>query len=260
MRHALRISYRGTDLAGWQRQDNAPTVQEHVERALTRLAGSTVSVVGSGRTDAGVHARAQVAHVDLESPLPCKALVLGTNTLLPDTIRVLSAARMPGDFHARFSAVGKRYVYRWSTEPVVSPLEALLRAALDARADLDLMAEATRVFVGRRDFAAFANAGGAHTTSVREVTRCELVRDGSHLELIVEGEGFLKGMVRSIAGTLVEVSVGRMALDDLAELFEGGERSQAGPTAPARGLCLERVFYPPELEALDVFPVGAAWS
>ena len=263
MRHALRISYRGSDLAGWQRQDNAPTVQEHVEQALARLTETSSSVVGSGRTDAGVHARAQIAHVDLSSPLPCKALVLGTNTFLPESIRVLAAARMAADFHARFSVTGKRYVYRWSTQRVVSPLDALFCAPLDARADLELMTETARQFVGRHDFAAFANAGGAHTTSVRTVSRCEVVAScsgsGSFVELVVEGEGFLKGMVRSMAGTLVEVAMGRLTATQLVELLEEGERSQAGPTAPARGLCLDRVFYPPEIVGTDVYPEGSSW-
>ena len=264
MRYALCISYRGTDWAGWQRQDNAPTVQEAVETALEQVVGSSTTVVGSGRTDAGVHARAQVAHVDLSigrpQPLPCKALVLGTNTHLPETVRVLSAARMPADFHARYSAVGKRYVYRLSTQRVLSPLDALFRAQLDSRADLEIMTAAADVFVGRHDFAAFANAGGSHASPVREVTRCELIRRGSLVDVIVEGEGFLKGMARSMVGTLIEVGLGRLSQERLAELLEGGPRSQAGPTAAAHGLCLERVFYPADLEASDVFPPGASWS
>jgi tRNA pseudouridine38-40 synthase len=240
----MDIAYRGTAYAGWQRQENALTVQEVVEGALTTLAGHPVTVAAASRTDAGVHARGQVAHADLRSDLPPRALVHGTIPLLADDVRIVAAAPCAAEFHARFDARGKEYRYRLVRADVLSPLDALFAARADPALDLAAMREATAAVVGRHDLSAFALAGGAHTDPHRTMQRAEWTEQGAVLELCIAGDGFLRGMVRGLVGTLIEVGLGRRRAGDLAALLESGRtRGAAGPTAPPAGLCLERVFY-----------------
>ncbi len=244
----LIVSYRGAAYAGWQRQANALSVQEVLERALGELLGRPVRLFGASRTDAGVHARGQAAHLDLASPLPPAALVHGTNRRLPEDVRVLAADRMPAGFHARKHAAAKVYSYRLSRERVLSPLDAPFAVRVDPRIDLARLAAATAHLPGRHDFSAFAAAGGSHRQPVRRILAAEWSAAGPELRFTIEGEGFLRGMVRALVGTLVDVGLGRRSPEELAALLAGGPRHAAGPTAPARGLVLERVIYP------------AAWS
>lgn len=239
----MTLAYRGGAYAGWQRQANALTVQEVVEGALARLAGHAVTVAGASRTDAGVHARGQVAHTDLRDDLPPRALTHGTLPLLPDDVRIVAAAVCPPEFHARFDARHKEYRYRLVRCAVLSPLDSLFAARADPALDLDAMRRATGALPGRHDFSAFALAGGAHTDPVRTLDRAEWLEQGDRLELRLVGDGFLRGMVRGLVGTLVEVGLGRRRAEDFAALLDGGPRGAAGPTAPPEGLCLERVLY-----------------
>jgi tRNA pseudouridine38-40 synthase len=243
MVYRLTLSYRGTEYAGWQRQPNALTVQEVVENALARLLGHELTIVGAGRTDAGVHARGQVAHLSSDRELELGALVHGVNHHLPADVRVLEAAVASDDFHARKSATGKEYSYRLIRVPVVSPLDAPFVVRLTSPVDAAAMRTATAALVGRHDFTAFALAGGAHSQAVRTVLSAQWRERGLTLELRIVGDGFLRGMVRSIVGTLIEVGQGRRRPEDVERLLGGEPRSEAGPTAPARGLVLERVFY-----------------
>jgi len=243
MVYRLTLSYRGTAYAGWQRQPNALTVQEVVETALARIVGDQLSVTGAGRTDAGVHARGQVAHLRSEVELDSRALVHGVNHHLPEDVRVMAASEARADFHARKSATAKEYRYRITRVPVVSPLEAPFVVRVDRDLDLGTMRAATALLPGRHDFTAFALAGGAHNQPVRTVTSAEWHERGPELELRIAGDGFLRGMVRSIVGTLIEVGRGRREAEDVRRLLDGAPRSEAGPTAPARGLVLQRVDY-----------------
>ena len=243
-RYRLTIAYRGTAYAGWQRQANALTVQEVVENAVARLTGHPVAVAGASRTDAGVHARAQVAHVDLRHELPSRALVHGTLPWLPDDVRILAAERCGPEFHARFDATAKEYRYRLVCREVLSPLENWCAARAEPGIDLEALRAATRALPGRHDFSAFALAGGAHTDALRTLFAAEWSAEDERLELRIVGDGFLRGMVRSLVGTLLEVGAGRRRSDEFAALLASGRaRGDAGPTAPAAGLCLERVFY-----------------
>jgi len=243
MVYRLTLSYRGTEYAGWQRQPNALAVQEVVERAISRLLGEELSVVGAGRTDAGVHARGQVAHLGASHEVESRALVQGVNHFLPPDVRVLAASPAAEDFHARKSAVSKEYSYRLTRVPVVSPLDAPFVVRVASEIDLAAMRTATLALVGRHDFTAFALAGGAHSQPVRTVLAAEWTESGPELVLRIVGDGFLRGMVRSIAGTLIEIGRGRRPVADTERLLGGLPRSEAGPTAPARGLVLERVDY-----------------
>jgi len=247
----LTLSYRGTSYAGWQRQNNATTVQQVVERALSDLLAQPVHVVGASRTDAGVHARGQVAHLELPIDFPARGLVHGANQRLPEDIRVMAAERMREGFHARKHAAFKLYSFRFVQGPVLSPLDALFVVHLPGVVDLAAMRRAAEHLVGEHDFTAFALSGGSHTQPVRRIDEAGWQRDsGGVLEFRVVGNGFLRGMVRSIVGTLLEVGRGQRSIDDIQRLLDGRPRSEAGPTAPARGLTLERVGYPLEWKPL----------
>lgn len=250
MRYRLRIAYVGTSYAGWQRQDNALAVQQVVEEALARIVGRSIAVYGAGRTDAGVHARGQVAHltVDAESP-PAetrRALVHGTNRHLPAAIRVLDAASVEDDFHARKSATLKVYRYRLCRARVIDPFRAPFVVPAPVDLDLEAMKSAASLLPGRHDFSAFAKSGGSHGQPVRTIHDAAWQEAGDELSFRVAGDGFLRGMVRALVGTTLEIGRRRRSVDDFAMLLGGGPRANAGPNAPARGLCLERVEYGPQ--------------
>ncbi|RMH22475.1 MAG: tRNA pseudouridine(38-40) synthase TruA [Acidobacteria bacterium] len=251
MVYRLILAYRGTRYAGWQRQANALAVQEVVETALADLLGTAPTLHAAGRTDAGVHARGQVAHFVPPRPFPLRGLVHGGNHRLPDDVRILSAARMAEGFHARKSALGKVYLYRLHRGPVVSPLDADQLAAAPRRLDLEAMRRALRYLPGRHDFSAFALAGGSHRQARRRIYAATLDPAGRELRLRIAGDGFLRGMVRSLAGTLIEVGAGRRPPSSFRELLGGAPRAAAGPTAPACGLVLEQVFYGPRWQPLE---------
>lgn len=251
MVYRLTISYRGTAYAGWQRQANALAVQQVVEEALEDLVGTPVRIVGASRTDAGVHARGQSTHLVLPRPFPLGGLVHGTNFRLPEDVRILTAEAMPTGFHARGTALGKEYRYRLYRARVVTPLEAPFVMAVPANLDLDAMRRALRVVPGRHDFTAFAQSDGSHTQPFRRLFAATLDERGREICLRFWGDGFLRGMVRALVGTLLEIGSGTRPAASMAELLEGRPRAQAGPNAPAHGLTLERVFYPPVWRPLE---------
>jgi tRNA pseudouridine38-40 synthase len=249
----LIVAYRGAAYAGWQRQANAVAVQEVLERALARLLAAPVRALGASRTDAGVHARGQAVHLEpleLAARFPPRGLVHGTNHLLPQDVRVLAAHRMAAGFHARRSALGKEYSYRLSRAAVLSPLDAPYALRVPASVDTTAMRRGAAALVGRHDFSAFALAGGAHTQPFRTLTAAALEEHGEELLFRVVGDGFLRGMVRAIVGTLLEVGLGRRSPEEVPALLRGGPRGAAGATAPAHGLTLERVLYPVEWQPL----------
>ena len=243
--YRLILSYRGTRYAGWQRQENALTVQEVLETALERLLGRPARVAGASRTDAGVHARGQAVSLELEEAFSARGLVHGTNHQLPEDVRVMAACEMPPGFHARKHAAGKTYCFRLSRASVISPLDAPYTVRIPHRVDLGRMARATEALPGRHDFSAFALAGGSHGQPFRTMLAAGWEERGEELLFRITGDGFLRGMVRALVGTLIEVGTGRRPPEGFAALLAGAPREAAGPTAPAHGLVLDEVFYPP---------------
>lgn len=243
----LTIAYDGTNYAGWQVQKVGLGVQQKVEEALARIFPSAKRVHSASRTDTGVHALGMVVHVDIpavELKMPVRKLVLALNAHLPPEIRVMTAARVRGDFHARFDASGKQYRYFIWNHPAMNPLLAMRAWHVKRKLDLAAMRQAAPLFLGRRDFKSFAaNRDYEVENTVRTVTRCDVKRNGPLITLIIEGDGFLYKMCRGIAGTLVQIGEGRHQARDVKRMLAGRDRSVAGMTAPACGLVLWKVFY-----------------
>lgn len=245
---ALLVSYDGTDFAGWQYQPDRHTVQGEIQSRLDTVHGvppGTVTTVGSGRTDAGVHALGQVASYRPPTPRRPEVLVAALAKLLPDAIRVLGVAETEPGFHACRSAAGKTYRYRLVNRSFLLPFEARWSWHLRPALDLAAMRAAAASLCGTHDFAGFATAGGQTETTVRSVRRLDVIeRGGGVIEIEAEADGFLYRMVRNITGLLVEIGRGRRPIEDAARVLVTGRREHAGTTAPARGLCLCRVHYP----------------
>lgn len=249
----LTIAYEGTRYAGWQVQaagtGGAPqrTIQGTLERAIRQIVRERVAVVGSGRTDAGVHALAQVAHVKTASMLPCGRLVRAINHLLPPDITVTAVEDVPAGFHARFSAVTKRYRYRVVNGPTMPPF--IRRYAHQVRAPLNiaLMRREAAAVKGTHDFSSLARRGGAgRSTTRRTVTAIAVRRREGELHIDIEADGFLHTMVRSIAGTLIDIGRGRLPAGTMRRLLsEPRARRLAGATAPPQGLMLLSVAHAP---------------
>ena len=238
------VSYDGAPFVGWQRQAEGPSIQGLIEDALIDLEGKDVAVTGAGRTDAGVHAIAQVANFTLTREIEPEVVVRSLNAKLPIEVRVRSAAEVPSSFHARFDARGKSYRYRMWNADVLDPFERAYAWHITSPLDVDAMAEAARMIEGRHDFAAFQAVGGASGLTERVIANSTLrVPNGDLLTYEVSGEGFLRHMVRTIVGTLVEIGRGRQRPEWMREVIASRDRAQAGRTAPAHGLFLVRVDY-----------------
>lgn len=242
----LTIAYDGTRYAGWQVQDrnNKPTIQGTLETALRRILQEPVRVIGSGRTDAGVHAEAQVAHVRTRSGIARERLLRSLNQLLPPDLAVLRLDDADETFHARFRAIRKRYRYRLAIGPVVPPFSRPYVHHVRAPLNIPLMQREAAAVRGAHDFKVFARAGGLpRGTTRRTITDLQVRRRGGELQVEVEGNGFLHTMVRSIVGTLVDVGRGRRPAGTVRRMLRTGDRRLAGTTAPACGLTLLSVTY-----------------
>lgn len=239
----IEVAYDGSLFYGWQRQDGFVSVQAAIEDALAELLDRITVIHGAGRTDTGVHALRQVAHFHVDTRLPDERLRAALCAHLPDGITIRRAETCRDDFHARFDARGKRYVYVVQSTRERPALGAQYvhweRSPLDRAA----MEETCRRIEGRRDFAAFGNAGSPRKSTVRTVQHVRLVARRERFAIVVQGDGFLYNMVRTIAGTLMAVGKGKMTPDDVTRALDAGDRKLAGPTAPARGLYLARVMY-----------------
>lgn len=243
-RYRMTLAYDGTDFSGWQVQPNKTTVQGELESALLQLTGEPVRVHSCGRTDTGVHARAQVAHFDLRRPWEAWKLQRGMNSFLPDAVRVLELRRARPDFHARYDATGKEYRFSIWNAPVPSPLHR--RQAVHVRLPLDLaaMRKSAAILVGTHDFAAFsANPHREIGGTVRTLWRLSVRKQGGLVVIAAVGDGFLYKMVRSLAGHLLQVGTGRVPPEETPVLLASQRRTARVETAQAHGLCLWKIHY-----------------
>lgn len=241
----LIIEYEGTNYHGWQSQAGTgrPTIQDTLEAALKKLTGSAHKTHASGRTDAGVHALGHVAHFATSATIPAAAWAPALNGLLPVDIRILSSEEVKEDFHSRYSASGKLYLYRILNRPAPSALFRNFAWHVDRPLNLNRMQRAASALLGKHDFSAFQGSGCTARTTVRTIRSLLIKRNGGLIDLWVEGDAFLKHMVRNIAGTLVEAGLGRFSADDVAAMLRSCDRTTAGRTAPPQGLYLVQVFY-----------------
>lgn len=256
MRILLTVEYDGTAYSGWQRQLNGIAVQQVLEEALSSACGHPVSVTGSSRTDAGVHARMQMVHFDTVSSIPPDKYPFVLNNLLPADIRVQASREVPAGFHARFLTSGKTYTYRILNNRHGSALLRATRWHVPVPLDFPSMREALSFLPGTHDFAAFQAAGGTARTTLRTIDRAELSSRDAEITLTVSGNAFLYNMVRIIAGTLVEVGLGKREKDAFARAFVSLNRLDLGMTAPPCGLELTEVRYP---EAAFTDPDAVRW-
>ncbi len=248
----LTIAYDGAGFHGWQRQPHSETIQEILETRAAKITGAAVTLYGSGRTDAGVHATGQVANFKTSCPIPCASLVKALNDSLPASIRVRKAEDVPSDFHARHSARAKAYRYRILQRAICPPYLARYVCHHPYPLDIRRMARAARLLEGEHDFTSFAGSdparrvkGRSEDSNVRQIFYSR-IRVRKELQMIVYevcGSGFLHHMVRNIVGTLLEIGSGKLSPEDIPGILEARDRSKAGPTAPASGLWLVRVEY-----------------
>jgi tRNA pseudouridine38-40 synthase len=254
MRIILYIQYEGTGYRGWQVQPEGITIQGLLQDCLYRLTGEKVKLAGAGRTDAGVHAIEQVASFETSSRYPAEVIKRAVNAMLPDDIKIIRAETLEVPFHARYSAVRKRYIYLIANE---TDLPVFLRRYVwwvKSPLDLDSMRKASRFIIGTHDFSSFRGAGCGAKSTVRtiysldleEIERVPFIFTEFKCNLIkvsIEAEAFLRHMVRNIVGTLVEIGRGRFGYEEIQDILSAKDRRRAGPTAPSQGLFLERVIY-----------------
>lgn len=237
-------SYDGTEYSGWQSQVNAHSIQDVIERRLSIVFKKTIKIAASGRTDAGVHARGQVFHFDAEWGSGADALQRAIRTTLPKTISIDSVNKVSDSFHARFSAVGKLYVYRYYLGYAPPHLTRYRVSTGTRKLDLESMDAAGKMFEGWHDYRSFAaNRGEPYEDTIRYISMVEIRRSGKQLSILVEGNGFLYKMVRAMVGTVTEIARGKLKFTELEALISGEDRTHRVITAPAQGLTLERVYY-----------------
>ena len=245
----LILAYDGSEFSGWQVQPDAATIQGALASAIGRITGEKVLPQGSGRTDAGVHALAQVASFSTESSVPAANFVKALNDILPPSIRVLEVGEVPVEFHARKSAKAKTYRYRMHRAPICSPFIARYVWHFPYPLNEEAMNKAAATAIGEHDFTSFAAVDpergreDSEVSNVRTIMSSDWGRDGDDFIYTVRGSGFLHHMVRNLVGTFVLVGKGTLAVEDLPRILAARDRSAAGPTAPASGLCLVSVEY-----------------
>ena len=240
----IDVQYKGTNYSGWQIQPNKQTIQGELQEAIFKALNEKVEVVGSGRTDAGVHALKQVAHFDTETKFKPDKLWAIINKFLPEDIKVLASCEVSSDFHARFNSKRKTYIYNFYTSLVDLPLLKETFARIRTDFNFELAKKACSAFLGEHDFAAFCSSKTNVESTVRTIYNLELKACGSNSYcLSVCGNGFLYSMVRIIAGTIIDVGLGFINPNDVPDIIKSKNRSKAGKTASACGLCLKEVEY-----------------
>jgi len=241
----LTVAYDGAAFAGWQSQAHRNTVQDTLERAFQKISGTRIRVHGAGRTDAGVHALAQCAHVDLpDRRLSLERWTKALNSTLPPAIRILRCQFMPQNFHARFSATGKLYRYRIWAAPILPPLKFGRAWHISSPLDVDLLKTAGKKFVGTHDFAVFAaNRGQKEQDTMRTIWSVQIRRSGPRIAIEIAGDGFLYKMVRLMVGAMTQVALNKMNVDEIVARLKSGHTDGSRFVAPAKGLYLVKIWY-----------------
>ncbi len=239
----LTVSYDGTAYCGWQLQKNGISVAETLNAAIERVTGEKVRVVGSGRTDAGVHAEGQVACFRTDAAIPPEKFYKAINAFLPPDVRVLKSERVADDFHPVKNAKKKTYEYSAYFSRTELPLKDRYAIKLDDNVNAAAMEKAAKLLVGEHDFKSFCSTGSSVKTTVRTIYSFDVKRENENVKFTVTGNGFLYNMVRIMVGTLFEIGKGKLSEKDLSDMLSGGGRSKGGKTVPAKGLCLKSVIY-----------------
>lgn len=239
----LIVAYDGTNYCGWQVQPGKATIEGVLNETLSALLNEEIQVTGASRTDSGVHALGNVAVFDTDSRIPGEKFKYALNQRLPDDIRVQESKDVEADFHPRHCDSRKTYEYRILNRDIELPTKRLYAHYTYIKMDAGKMAEGARYFIGQHDFASFCSAGSQVKETVRTIHSLDVKTDGDMILIRITGSGFLYNMVRIIAGTLMEVGMGRRSPKEISSVITGKNRSLAGPTAPARGLCLIKIEY-----------------
>ena len=245
MRYFAIVSYRGTEYCGWQKQtiSKLPSVEETIESVLSRILSSEIKIYGSGRTDAGVHALGQTFHFDSPKELDEQKFMHSLNELLPKDIRILEFKKVADDFHARFSAVSKTYVYKIRNAKTSSAFHSDLEWTLGQPLDIEKMREAARIFIGEHNFQNFTSKEEDDQKFSRNIGVFDINRENSHIEITISGNGFMRYMVRMLVGSIVQVGLGKMNVQDLQDELDSKVRKPSSHKAPAYGLYLYKVEY-----------------
>lgn len=240
----LEIAYDGTNYSGWQVQNNAVSIQETIDKALSEWLGEEIHTIGASRTDAGVHARGNVAVFDTESLIPADKFAFGLNARLPEDISIQESFEVPAEFHPRFTEAIKTYEYKILNRKFPDPTRRNDSLFYYGKLNVDAMNEAASYLVGPHDFKSFCAVNHDAKTTVRTIYSAMVDKDGDLITFEITGNGFLYNMVRIIAGTLIEVGKGKLKPEDIKMIMEARDRQKAGPTAPAHGLTLVEIEYP----------------
>ena len=239
----LAIQYDGTNYCGWQSQKNGVAIQDVIEKALKKVVGEKIKLVGSGRTDSGVHAKGQIANFKTNSEMPLASIKKGLNSNLSDDIIVAGAEETNPDFHAQYSSRSKLYRYALTNKNPISPFHRNYIAFTPYKLDLELMKKEARALLGKHDFSAFQGARSKRIGTTRTVKKLLITKYSRYIYIDIESDGFLYNMARNIAGTLIEIGRGRFQPGSMKRILKSRDRRKAGPTAPAKGLCLMKVMY-----------------
>lgn len=239
----LTIEYDGTNYAGWQKQNNAKTIQETIEKALSKILKADVSITGSSRTDSGVHARGMVANFITDAKIPADRFREAINTKLPDDIAIVKSEEVEEEFHSRYCSEGKTYCYTLINRYEKAALFKNYMYQVKDKLDLKAMEECCKLFIGKHDFKAFRTTGSSVKTSERTISDLHIENEGEFIKIYVTADGFLYNMVRIIVGTLIEVGLNKRTLDRVEKAINEGNREDAGYCVPPNGLILEKVYY-----------------
>ena len=245
MRYLAKVSYRGTAFCGWQKQtvSKLPSIEESIEKVLSRILSNNIKIYGSGRTDAGVHALGQTFHFDSPKELDVNRTAHSLNELLPEDIRILSLEKVSDDFHARFNAKSKTYLYKIRNCKVSDPFSSDLEYTLGQKFDVTKMVEASKLFIGEHNFQNFTSKEQDDEKFTRNIGEIDIKTKGNNIEILITGNGFMRYMVRMIVGNLIQVGLGKLTSEDIKKALEDKERKPSSYKAPGYGLYLVEVKY-----------------